>query len=152
MTFENLSARARIRIRRSPAVVFAAFADAEKMSKFWFCRRDDGLVEGENSTWFLGSDKDAYSFDVQVKEICKPAKIAIDWEGLDGNYTQVVWLFEEIDGGDTILTIEESGFSGNSEAIVEQVVDSTCGFNQVIVAAKALIEHGVAINVVADHA
>ena len=36
--------------------------------------------------------------------------------------------------------------------IVAQVVDSTCGFNQVIIAAKALVEHGIELNVVADHA
>lgn len=152
MSFKNLSARARIRIRRSPAEVFAAFADAEKMSKFWFNRQDSGLVEGETSKWFLGADPDAYSFNIQVKECREPEKIVIEWEGQDGNYTQVTWLFEEVDDGDTILTIEESGFSGDSESIVAKVVDSTCGFNQVIVAAKALIEHGTKINVVSDHA
>ena len=151
MKVENLTARARIRIRRSPADVFAVFADAKNMSKFWFTRRDKGLIEGHPSTWFLGSDQDAYSFDVQVKEVCEPDKIVIEWEGLDGNPTQVTWLFDESDDGDTILTIEESGFVGNSEEVVERVVDSTCGFNQVIVAAKALAEHGVELNVVADH-
>lgn len=152
MNFKNLSARARILIRSSRKDVFAAFADAEKMSKFWFSRYDNGLVQGATSTWSLGADEESYSFKVEIKEICKPERIVIDWEGLEGHYTQVVWLFEEIDGGDTMLTIEESGFSGASEAIVEQVLDATCGFNQVIIAAKALIEHGVAINVVADHA
>ena len=152
MNTRNLTASARIRIRRSPADVFAVFADAKNMSKFWFTRRDNGLTEGESSTWFLGSGPDAYSFDVQVKEVCEPDKIVIEWEGLDGNRTQVMWLFDETDDGDTILTIEESGFVGSNEEIVERVVDSTCGFNQVIVAAKALVEHGVAVNVVADHA
>ena len=59
---------------------------------------------------------------------------------------------EETEEGDTILTIEESGFAGSQEAIVERALDSTGGFNQVIIAAKALIEHGVAVNVVAAHA
>ena len=152
MSVKNLTASARIRIRRSPADVFAVFADARNMSKFWFTRLDDGLIEGEKSTWFLGSGQDAYSFDVQVKELCEPNKIVIEWEGPDGHPTQVVWSFDETDDGDTILAIEESGFVGSSEDIVERVVDSTCGFNQVIVAAKALVEHGVELNVVADHA
>ena len=56
------------------------------------------------------------------------------------------------DNGDTILTIEESGFVGSSEAIVARVLDSTGGFNQVVVAAKAFIEHGIGLNVVASHA
>ena len=151
MNAKSLSARAKIRIRRSPTDVFAAFADPAKMSKFWFTRRDNGLIEGEASKWFLGSGQDAYSFDVHVKEVCEPTKIVIEWEGLDGNSTRVMWLFHESDDGDTILTIEESGFVGTSEEIVERVVDSTCGFNQVIIAAKALVEHGVELNVVADH-
>ena len=143
MNAKSLSARARIRIHRSPSEVFSAFADAANMSKFWFTRRDNGLVEGESSTWFLGSGEDAYSFDVRVKELCDPKNIVIEWEGLDGRSTQVTWLFKESDNGDTILTIEESGFEGSSEEIVARVVDSTCGFNQVIVAAKALVEHDV---------
>ena len=152
MIGKNLSAGARVRIRRPPAEAFAAFANADKMSKFWFTRRDAGLVEGKKSTWFIGSGEDAYSFDVLVKEIRKPNKIVIEWLGVDGHTTEVIWLFAESDEGDTILTIEESGFAASSEAIVKRRLDSTAGFNQVIIAAKALVEHDVEINVVADHA
>ena len=152
MSFQDQSAKARIRIRRPRSEVFAAFADAEKMSKFWFSRQDSGLTEGETSTWFLGVGPDAYSFEVQVKEFCEPERIVIEWQGLDGHYTKVTWTFEEVNEGHTILTIEESGFSGDGKSIVARIVDSTCGFNQVIVAAKALVEHGIELNVVADHA
>ena len=152
MSNENLSAIAKTRIRRSPSEVFAAFADANEMSKFWFTRQDDGLKEGESVSWFIGSGDDAISFDVRVTELREPNRIVIEWVGHDGNPTQVAWSIEETDGGDTILTIEESGFSGSSEAIVERALDSTGGFNQVIVAAKVLLEHGVELNVVADHA
>ena len=152
MSIENLSAKARIRIQRPPAEVFAAFADAEKMSKFWFTRRDNGLAEGETSTWCLGAGPDAYAFDVHVREVREPEKIVIEWEGLDGRLTAVAWKFEATGDGDTILTIEETGFTGDNDSIVAKVVDSTCGFNQVIIAAKAYIEHGIALNVVADHA
>lgn len=152
MTQKNLSAKARIRIRRPPKEVFDAFADADKMSKFWFTRRDVRLTEGKTSTWFLGPDPDAYSFDVQVQELREPEKIALTWEGSEGHSTQVTWELAEAENGDTILTIEESGFDGDRESIVAQVLDSTRGFNQAIVAAKALIEHGIELNVVADHA
>ena len=152
MSFKDLSAKARIRVRRPPAEVFAAFADSEKMSKFWFSRQDGGLVEGEDSRWCLGTDSDAYSFNIHVRELRAPERIVIEWEGLDGHYTQGAWGFEEADNGDTILTIEESGFTGDSESIVARAVDSTGGFNQVVVAAKALVEHGIELNVVADHA
>jgi uncharacterized protein YndB with AHSA1/START domain len=152
MNTDNLSAKAKIRIHRSPSEVFTAFADANAMSKFWFTRRDDGLKAGETVSWFIGSGEDAISFDVRVKELHHPVKIVIEWVGNDGNPTQVTWSFDETEDGDTILTIEESGFTGSSDEIVEKALDSTGGFNQVIIAAKALVEHGVELNVVADHA
>ena len=65
----ELVARARVRIHRSPAEVFAAFADASAMSKFWFTRRDEGLRAGEPVQWFLGDGDDAPVFDVLVEEV-----------------------------------------------------------------------------------
>ena len=152
MNEKTMKATARTIIRRAPAEVFAAIVDADKMSKFWFTRTDDGLREGETSRWALGSAADAFSFDILVKELREPEKIVIEWEGPDGSTTLVTWLFEETGQGDTILTIEETGFSGSRNDVVERVVDSTGGFNQVIIAMKAFVEHGVAVNVVADHA
>ncbi|NJN45082.1 MAG: polyketide cyclase, partial [Anaerolineae bacterium] len=136
---------------KPPLETFKAFIEAEAMSKFWFTRRDDGLKEGETVTWFLGTSEDAYSFEVRVTEISPPNRLVIEWEN-GGAYTQVTWSFEETEQGDTILTIEESGFTGSRDEIFERALDSTGGFNQVIVAAKALIEHGLEMNVVADHA
>ncbi len=150
MTIENLSAKAKVCIRKPPSEAFHAFADASAMSRFWFTRRDDGLAQGETVKWYLGDREDAFAFDVRVVELDRPGKIVIEW-GNAGANTQVTWLFDETEGGDTILTIEETGFTGSSDAIVERALDSTGGFNQVIIAAKAFIEHGVALNVVADH-
>ncbi len=148
---DNLSARAGIRVRRPCEEVFDAFADSRAMSKFWFTRRDDGLKEGESVTWYLGSGDEAISFDVRVVELNRPNRIVIEWEN-GGAMTRVTWAIAPTEAGDSILTIEESGFAGTREAIVARALDSTGGFNQVIVAAKALIEHGIALNVVADHA
>lgn len=152
MDIPDLSAMARTRIRKPPTDVFNAFADADQMSKFWFTRRDDGLHEGEAVTWYLGSGEDAFAFDVQVKELSAPDRLVIEWAGPDGQKTTIVWSFEEAADGNTILSIKESGFRGDRQHIIERALDSTGGFNQVIIAAKALIEHGVAINVVDDHA
>lgn len=152
MKHSDISAVARTLIRRPPAEVFAAFADAEKMSKFWFTRKDRGLRAGESVEWFLGSEEGAPSFFVEVKEVREPERLVIEWTGQDGNPAQVTWSFEETEDGDTILTIAETGYSGSHDAIIERALDSTGGFNQVVVAAKAFIEHGAALNVVADHA
>ena len=147
---EELSAIARTIVRRPMAEVFAAFADAGKMSRFWFTRRDDGMKEGETVSFAMGPQDGAFSFDVRVTAVNEPHRIVFEWEGPDGASTQVTFSFDETEGGDTILTIEETGFSGSER--IERALDSTGGFNQVIIAAKALVEHGVAINVVTDHA
>ncbi|MEM9208313.1 MAG: SRPBCC domain-containing protein [Pseudomonadota bacterium] len=138
-------------MRSDPQSVFSAFADAEKMSQFWFNRRDNGLIPGESVTWFLGRADDAPSFEVAVVEVLPPKRIVIDWADVDGTVTRVSWTMEETSSGDTLLTVVESGFHGAQDEIVAKALNSTGGFNQVILAAKALIEHGVAINVVADH-
>jgi uncharacterized protein YndB with AHSA1/START domain len=149
---ENLLATARTIVRKPMVEVFAAFADAGKMSRYWFTRKDDGLREGESVTLYMGTGDGAFSFDVQVKAVNPPHRIAWEWDGPDGTVTRVTFSFDETEDGDTILTVEESGFSGSDENMIERALDSTGGFNQVIIAAKAFIEHGVSVNVVADHA
>ena len=109
-----LSAKARIRIRRPPAEVFAAFADAGAMSQFWFSRRDAGLKEGETVAWFLDNGEHTVSFDVRVEELRYPNKLVISWER-DGASTQITWTLEATERSDTILTIEESGFAGGAD-------------------------------------
>lgn len=121
------------------------------MSKFWFTRRDKGLRQGKSVSWFLGRANDAYAIEVNVLELRKPSLIRLEWWGGE-HFTQVLWQIQQTDNGHTKLTIEESGFKGSKDEIVSNALDSTAGFDQVIVALKALLEHGAVINVVEDHA
>ena len=105
----------------------------------------------EGVIWYLGESDDSFGFSVHVIDLVPNSLIHVRWGDGDDS-TEVRWLIEETDEHDTLLTIEESGFAGIEEEIVARVLDSTGGFNQVIVAAKALLEHDVAINVVSDHA
>ncbi|MDD9888818.1 MAG: SRPBCC domain-containing protein [Gammaproteobacteria bacterium] len=148
---DNHTANASIRIHASADTVLSAFTEADKMSQFWITRSDNGMEGGQTVAFQLGSGEDAFSFDVLVKELDFPDKLVIEWQGPDGYYTQVSWTCTETNGS-TVLSIEESGFAGDPDNIVARAIDSTGGFNQVIIAAKAFIEHRVSINVVADHA
>ncbi len=147
----GLVATARIVVRSDPQSVFSAFADPACMSRFWFTRHDDGLIPGKTISWFLGTAENALSFEVRIIEVVEPERIVIEWPDYDGSMNRVTWTMQETDTGDTLLTIIEAGFRGSPEEITERALNSTGGFNQVILAAKALIEHDVAINVVADH-
>lgn len=146
----ELTATAKSLVHASPSVVYAAFVDADTMSKFWFTRRDNGLSTGETVHWYVGNSADAYAITVRTKELVSPSKIVIEWG--DGQiFTQVCWQIEVADNNTTRLTIEESGFSGTQDEMINRALDSTGGFNQVIIALKALLEHGAQINVVSDH-
>jgi uncharacterized protein YndB with AHSA1/START domain len=141
--------RAQIRVRRPQAEVFRAFVDAHAMSQFWFTRRDDGLNTGQPSTWYLAMGADELAFEVHVDTVKPSDMLAIRWERA-GVLTRVVWTFEAAGPAETVLRVEESGFAGDADAVVAQALDSTGGFNQLLVAAKAWIEHGVGVNIVAD--
>ncbi len=150
MKQDDIAAKAKILVRRPRDDVFNAFIDPDMMSQFWFRREDEGLRQGETVTWFVGDAPDAFEIEVRVKVIEPPSRINIAW-GHGAQFTNVTWIFEEHCSDVTRLVIEERGFVGSREEIVSQALDSTCGFNQVIVALKALLEHNATINIVADH-
>ncbi|MCG8591976.1 MAG: SRPBCC domain-containing protein [Proteobacteria bacterium] len=150
MNADHPVARAKIFIRQAPSIVFDVFVRPERMRAFWFDRRDDGLKQGETVQWYLGPGADAVGFDVRVKVVDRPQRLAVDW-GDPNQFTAVTWTFEERGSG-TLLTIEETGFQGTAQEISASVIDSTGGFNQVVVAAKAFVEHGAKVNIVDDHA
>ena len=60
------------------------------------------------------------------------------------------WLFAPQKDGTTFVGITETGFSGEGDAILKQVSDSTEGFALVLAGLKALLEHDIKLNLVAD--
>lgn len=147
---KEMTANAQMIIRRPASEVFEAFADPAIMTKFWFPRASGRLEEGREVKWFVGTDADAFEITVRVKAVKKPHSLHVQWGG-DGVFTDVRWEFESKGDRETIVRICESGFPGDEHEVVRAALDSTGGFNQVITAAKALLEHNARINVVEDH-
>jgi hypothetical protein len=50
----------------------------------------------------------------------------------------------------TFVSITETGFSGDGDEIVKQALESTGGFTWVLAGLKALLEHNIHLNLVAD--
>ncbi len=150
MSVSKFSAKAQILVRRPIEEVFNAIVDPTVMSKFWFWRTDVGLSEGTTSTWFVGDATGAIEIEVRVKLLEHPNRLEMEW-GHGTQFTNVVWTFFEHEPNVTRLVVEERGFAGSRDEIFAQALDSTAGFNQVVVALKALLEHGSIVNVVADH-
>ena len=147
----DLVATAKTLVRKPASEVFDAFANAEAMSKFWFTRRDDGLRAGETVTWYLGPQPDALPVEIRVTSLERPRLIVMEWENA-GGFTTVTWTFEEKGPNTTLLRVEETGYSADPQTNLAAVLESIGGFNQVLIAAKAWVEHRAPINVIADHA
>jgi hypothetical protein len=55
-----------------------------------------------------------------------------------------------LNDGNTFVKVTESGFTGTGDQLVKYVVDSTQGFTLMLAGLKALLEHGVRLNLVGD--
>lgn len=140
------AARTGMLIRKPVAEVFEAFVDPAITSRFWFTRSSGRLQTGEQVRW----DWDMYdvSTQVTVKAIEPNRRILIEWGAPDS--TTVEWQFASRPDGTTFVGITHTGFSGDGDDMVKQAVDATDGFALVLAGAKALLEHGIALNLVAD--
>lgn len=145
----GLAATAQMLIRRPAADLFEAFSDPAITTRFWFSRSSGRLESGAEVRW----EWEMYGVGtpVQVREIEPNRRILIDW-GEEGESTRVEWRFEPRGGDTTFVTVRNWGFGGDADSIVAQALDSTGGFNLVLAGAKAFLEHGIELNLVADHA
>jgi uncharacterized protein YndB with AHSA1/START domain len=134
-------------IRQPVAEVFAAFVDPDVTSKFWFSKGSGRLVPGARLTWEWGYY--GVSTQVDVKEIDENERILVDWD-IDSAPTTVEWRFTPHGDDATFVTIVNSGFHGDGDAVVAAALDSTGGFTWVLAGAKAWLEHGLALNLVPD--
>jgi uncharacterized protein YndB with AHSA1/START domain len=76
-------------------------------------------------------------------------RIVIEWPGYSG-LTSGEWLFTPHTDNTTFVSITETGFSGDGDALVPQVTASNQGFTLVLAGLKALLEHNIRLNLVAD--
>jgi uncharacterized protein YndB with AHSA1/START domain len=137
--------KAQMLIRRPVGEVFDAFVEPSITTHFWFTRASGRLEAGKGVRW----DWEMYGVgdEVAVKEPNR--RIAFEWSFPDS--TNVEWTFTP-QGDATMVSVVNSGFKGDDAAVAAQALDATQGFNIVLCAAKAWLEHGIELNAVADHA
>jgi len=134
-------------IRKPVAEVFEAFVDPAITSRFWFSHGSARLQAGRQVRW----DWQMYdvSMQVAVKAVEQDRRILIEWGNPDAA-TTVEWQFTARPDHTTFVDITNRGFQGNGDEVVKQALDSTGGFVLVLAGAKAFLEHGIALNLVAD--
>jgi uncharacterized protein YndB with AHSA1/START domain len=134
-------------IRKPVSDVYEAFVNPEVTTQFWFTRGSGRLEAGKQVQW----EWEMYriSIPVTVKAMEPEKRIVIEWPGNVGP-TTVEWTFEPREDGSTFVDITETGYTGDGDELVQQVIDSTQGFSLVLANLKALLEHRVRLNLVAD--
>ena len=141
-------AKASLLIRRPVSDVFEAFVDPEVITNFWFDRSSGRLETGKTVQWHWTMFD--MSVDVDVLEVKENERIEVKW-GTDADNTSVLeWTFNQCSADTTFVSVVNRGFSGDADKVVSAALDSTGGFALVLAAAKAWLEHGVRLNVVAD--
>jgi uncharacterized protein YndB with AHSA1/START domain len=146
---KNPIARAQMMIRAPAQAVYEAFVDPAITTKFWFSHSSGRLEVGKQVRW----DWRMYGVgsDVAVKALEPGRRILIDWDNGD-RPTTVEWVFTPRSDNETMVVVTNSGFEGDGDTVLAQALDSTGGFNILLCGAKAWLEHGIALNLIADHA
>jgi uncharacterized protein YndB with AHSA1/START domain len=84
-----------------------------------------------------------------VKEIEPNKRILVEWMDT-GGLTTIEWIFTSQTDNTTFVSITNSGFHGTLEKVAQQAVASTEGFTFVLAGLKALMEHNINLNLIAD--
>ena len=134
-------------IRKPAAEVFEAFVDPSVTTRFWFTKSSGRLETGKQVQWEW--EMYGISIPVTAKVVEPNRRLVVEWPGYSG-LTTVEWTFAAQQDGTTFVEITETGFTGDGDQLVKQVTDSTQGFSLVLAGLKALLEHGVRLNLVAD--
>jgi len=134
-------------IRKPVEEVFRAFVDPRITTGFWFTRSSGPLEAGKQVKW----EWEMYgaATNVTVKHLEPNKGIVIEWDGYSGR-TNVEWRFASLEAGTTFVSIAESGWTADGDTLVQYVSNAAQGFTWTLAGLKALLEHGIRLNLVAD--
>lgn len=139
-------AKAEMLIHRPAAEVYEAFVDPAITTKFWFTKSSGRLEVGKELRWVW--EMYGVSTPVRVKALDPGRRILIEWG--DENPTTVEWTFSPHGDRATFVSIRNTGFKGDGEAVVQQAMDSATGFTLVLAGLKAYLEHGIELHLNSD--
>ncbi len=140
-------AKSEMLIRRPVADVFEAFIDPDITTKFWFTKSSGRLEPGKQIHWEWKMYNSGTDINVMVIEPNK--RIVVEWMAYGGP-TTIEWIFTAFPDDTTFVSITNSGFQGTQDEIAQQAIGSTEGFTFVLAGLKALLEHKINLNLIAD--
>ena len=134
-------------IRKPISDVFTAFIDPAITTSFWFTNSSGKLLESAIVQWEWEMYDIAISVRVLAIEIDK--RILVEWPGTCGP-TTVEWNFVSMGTDSTFVSISNEGFRGTGDEMVKDAIGASEGFAFVLAGAKAFLEHGICLNLIAD--
>lgn len=146
METKNNYAETAMLIRKPVSEVFDAFINPEITTKFWFTQSSGKLEEGKTIDWIW--EMFDHTASVHVISIIPNKKIKIQWGSDEDAIAE--WIFKSIGANNTFITITNTGLKGTIDEIMAQIRDATGGFTWVLAGAKAYLEHGLELNLIAD--
>lgn len=133
--------------------VFEAVADPTQLSRYFTTGGAVGRLEsGATVQWEFADFPGA--FPVEVVEVEPNRRIVLRWEANEGPpedsqatagaayMTTVVFGFEPLDAGRTLVTIEESGWRETPGGL-KASYGACMGWSQMLCALKVWVEHGI---------
>ena len=149
MERDMIVADAGMLIRRPVAEVFEALIDPEVTTRFWFTRSSGKLEAGKRVRWEW--EMYDHSVDVDVDVVEENKRVVMRWPAYQGGgHTTVEWTLTPRRNETTFVGVTNTGFTGDRGAIAKQAVEATGGFALVLAGMKALLEHGIELNLIRD--
>lgn len=146
MSSNDQFAKAEMLIRKPVTEVFEAFVNPDVTTKFWFTKSTGRLEEGKSVEWTW--EMYDVTVPVLVKRIAVNGYLLIEW-GNNENVSTVEWTFKELTEG-TFVSVVNHFTETDAGKSIAMVRDATEGFTLVLAGLKALLEHGIVLNLVSD--
>lgn len=136
----------RTKILRPVAEVFDAIISREKLCRYFTDKASGDLVPGEVIRWHW----DHYGeLPIRVDEVIANERIVLtlnsrDWDktASDAYDVSVVFDFEPLDDGNTMLSISEAGWKTDADGL-KASHENCSGWTHMAVCLKSWIEHGI---------
>jgi uncharacterized protein YndB with AHSA1/START domain len=127
----------KINIQKPANEIYEAFVNPEKIGNFWFSSSSERWVEGKTIT--LRYEEYNAQGDIYIKEIHENEKVVFEWAG-----SRLVTIsFFPAEKGGTIVEVNEEGFDGDDENLINQLLDNKEGWVYMLTCLKGYIEFGV---------
>lgn len=146
---------AQMLIRKPVEDVFEAMVNPDITSKFWFTKGSGRVEPGKTLEWEWGQFgvKDT----VDILEVKSNEYISLNWS-IGELTTTVEMFFEQHSDQSTLVKVRERGFWKTNpaddkqlEEKIDLMLGQNGGWNLVLSSMKAWLEHGLDLNLIADH-